>query len=150
MFVQHPTLLPSHLIDLLSHDLVGGISAKPEKGHDHYFFARIVTNAKSFLRYLPQLIREKYVGGRYREERYNLGDVVWHPETKKPLFDYADMEQPYLELAFSDDATPVTHVEITTVVEKPEMMRVLGSVKDSYKELSTGEIKARLLFRVYA
>ena len=138
LFVQHPILLPEHLIDLLAHDIIGGIPAKPEKGHDDWYFARIVTSAKTFLRYMPQLIREKYVGGRYREEDCDLGQVLWNPDTRKPIFNYMDMEQPYFDLAFADDKEPVTHVEIITVVEKPEMMRV-SSNEQIYKELPTGE-----------
>ena len=61
LFCDHPSFTPDMVSDLIFHDYLDGIPEAPKKGHDFDFFARKIKTVEQFLRYLPQLIREKHL-----------------------------------------------------------------------------------------
>jgi hypothetical protein len=82
----------------------------PRKGHDFYFWARQIKTLKQFIHYRPQLVREHYVSQAYG----HCGRYAGFERDKngKPMFDYSEMAEPYLSLAFANDTTnPITYVE---------------------------------------
>ena len=130
LFVDHPKFTPDIINDLICHDYLDGIPAKPKKGHDFYYFARKLTSVKYFLRYLPQLIKEKYLNSMSVEADH-------HPVTKKPMFDYSGMEQSLMKIAFASTSTPVTWYYVPLREERPEVGCYLeGGV---WRKFLTGE-----------
>ena len=115
LFVAHPSFTPDVVHDLIYHDYLDGIPEAPKKGHDFDFFARKITSVTLFLRYLPQLIREKHLN------RQGLVEWEHHPVTKLPMFDYSYMEEPLLTMAFADGKTPVAWHYISLEEERPEV-----------------------------
>jgi hypothetical protein len=57
---------------------------------------------KTFLRYLPQLAKEFYEHEQYWEGA--VGDHYLY-EDGKPVFEYQNMPEPYLSIAFTGDTT---------------------------------------------
>ena len=116
LFINYPSFTDEHVSELLGYGIdfaTGELFAKPEKGHDRERFRRIVKTGKQFLRYLPQLARELY-------QHDNPGlEMDIERSTGKTSFNYTEMKQPYLSLAFADDRTPIFHDIITTVEPVP-------------------------------
>ena len=128
LFVSHPGLTPGHFLPLLHHqpwDIFGeyitakasrhsfnGSGPKQKSGHDFWYWGRRITNAKQFLRYLPQLIRECYVYGQCGSMYYS--NCFYGYETSgQPLFTYDEMEAALLELAFDNETKlPVTYENV--------------------------------------
>ena len=131
LFMDHPSFTPDMVRDLIFHGYLDGIPEVPKKGHDFDFFARKISNVTQFLRYLPQLIREKHLN--------RQGKVEWehHPVIKAPMLDYSGMEEPYLTMAFPDGKTLVTWHYISLEEERPEVGIYLEGGK--WHEFLTGE-----------
>ena len=111
LFVSHPGLTPEHLLPLLHYkpwDIFGEYISPPKKGHDHWHFSRRITNAKQFLRYLPQLAREYHVS-----EQFGIcgNEITFDREPSgRPIFHYDEMLAPLLEVAFENETKlPVTY-----------------------------------------
>ena len=131
LFMDHPTFTPDMVRDLIFHDYLDGISDVPEKGHDFDFFSRKIRTVEQFLRYLPQIIREKHLKAQKT--------VEWdhHPVTKAPMFDYSYMEEPFLTMAFVDGKVPVTWYYIPLEEERPEVGTYLEGGK--HHQFLTGQ-----------
>ena len=67
-----------------------------------------------FLRYLPQLIKEKHLN------TVNV-EADHHPVTQKPMFDYSEMEPWLMKIAFDGSKTPVGWYYVPLEEERPEV-----------------------------
>jgi hypothetical protein len=103
---MNPHLHMEHLQELFKslHDHDGIMKIKaPRIGHDFHYFARRLRTLKDFLHYLPQLVKEYFVRQYYLYEVHE--PYIDLDEVGRPIFSYADMEEPYFSLAFRGDTT---------------------------------------------
>ena len=107
-------LTPKMIHDHITHGYLHDLPPAPKKGHDFHYFIRRIKTVKHFLRYFPQLMREKYLN------RTNF-EWIYHPVTRKPIFDYSEMDEPFFSWLFSDNKVPVDWCEVTVMEAKPEV-----------------------------
>ncbi len=108
LFITHPSLTLDHIRILLrwcepriEPFYIGDWSA-PKKGHDKLYWARRTRSLKTFLRYLPDIIKEWYrneimegLWGEYPRLQDEEGELV--------EVDYSSMPEPFLSIAFAAD-----------------------------------------------
>lgn len=110
LFKDNPLLNYDNFVEMREYllpqanEFIFGDKRVPKKGHDRFYFSRRIRDLKSFLRYLPQLIMEYFVLSE---------DYLRKPEQDekgKLVFDYSDMKEPFLSMAFDNDKNyPIKH-----------------------------------------